>query len=69
MQSEYARLKAVLEAGQKVEEQFGIGSLLKLSHPATIRFAAKRAIDPEKLTNAQRFEVCLNGQSQDCSRV
>lgn len=65
MQSEYARLKAVLEAGRKVEEQYGIGSLLKLSHPVTIRFAAKQAIDPEKLANAERYQAFLYGRNQE----
>jgi len=65
VQSEYARLKAVLDAGRKVEEQYGIGSLLKLTHPVTIRFAAKRAIGPDELANAERYQqACLKGQNQ-----
>ncbi|RUV77912.1 hypothetical protein EOA50_07680 [Mesorhizobium sp. M1A.F.Ca.IN.020.30.1.1] len=66
VQTELARLRAVLEAGQKIEEQYGVGSLLKLSHPVTIKFAALRAIDPGALANAERYlQACLKGRDQN----
>ncbi|TGQ73002.1 MULTISPECIES: hypothetical protein [unclassified Mesorhizobium] len=67
VQSEYARLRSVLEAGQQIEQQHGRGSLFRLDHPSVSLFTAKGVISPSELANAAHHQASLSGQNLLCA--